>query len=743
MFSLLRSISLVKGRLAVTALLASLATSSFASKLTDIQFAELPGQRFEIKLKFDEQPDTPKGYTIEKPARVVLDFPGVESLLTQKKFPVAFDSANSVVVLSSGGRTRMIVNLNELVNYSTRVAGSDVIVEMGSGSGAGDYIKRGSSMAAALSNDSDEGEAEYASAITSLDFRRGEDGEGKIVLNLSDPNVNIDANSNGGKLTLNFDGVSIPADLRRRLDVVDFATPVSFIDTSYDGGSTKVIIETSREYDYLAYQADDQYVVSVKPLTRAEREERKKQFEFVGKKLSLNFQNIEVRSVLQLIADITDLNLVASDTVGGSITLRLDNVPWDQALSLVLKTKGLDKRQVGNVLMVAPAAEIAERERLELETQKQLEELAPLRTEYIRVRYANARELFKLFNQRDTGEGSGSNQDGNSTGSILSERGQAIVDERTNSIILTDTEEKIQEFRKLISQVDIPVRQVLIEARIVVANTDYRKELGVRWQAVGRHQIRSTTQRTPVLDGNGNATFDSNGQQIFRTQTISQRSGLFSGSTEAFSADNFDENGIWTPTIDQANMVDLGVANPFGSIAMWLSSDNGSLGLELSALEDSGFAEIVSQPKVITGDKQIAFIESGKELPYQEASASGATAVSFRQAVLKLEVTPQITPDDRIIMDLLVKQDSLSGEESNIPIIDVNRLETEVLVDNGQTVVLGGIFQDQVTKGTSKVPVLGDIPYLGRLFKKDLQVRNKRELLIFITPKILAQSYTE
>lgn len=744
MFSLLRSISLVKGRLAVTALLASLATSSFASKLTDIQFAELPGQRFEIKLKFDEQPDAPKGYTIEKPARVVLDFPGVESLLAQKKFPVSFDSANSVVVLSSGGRTRMIVNLNELVNYSTRVAGSDVIVEMGSGSGAGDYIKRGSSMTAAMSADSTEGEAEYASAITSLDFRRGEDGEGKIILNLSDPNVNIDANSNGGKLTLNFDGVSIPADLRRRLDVVDFATPVSFIDTSYDGGSTKVIIETSREYDYLAYQADDQYVVSVKPLTRAEREERKKQFEFVGKKLSLNFQNIEVRSVLQLIADITDLNLVASDTVGGSITLRLDNVPWDQALSLVLKTKGLDKRQVGNVLMVAPAAEIAERERLELETQKQLEELAPLRTEYIRVRYANARELFKLFNQRDTGDGgAGNNQDGNSTGSILSERGQAIVDERTNSIILTDTEEKIQEFRKLIAQVDIPVRQVLIEARIVVANTDYRKELGVRWQAVGRHQIRSATQRVPVLDANGNATFNSNGQQIFRTQTVNQRSGLFSGSTEAFSADNFDDNGVWTPTIDQANMVDLGVANPFGSIAMWLSSDNGSLGLELSALEDSGFAEIVSQPKVITGDKQIAFIESGKELPYQEASASGATAVSFRQAVLKLEVTPQITPDDRIIMDLLVKQDSLSGEESNIPIIDVNRLETEVLVDNGQTVVLGGIFQDQVTKGTSKVPVLGDIPYLGRLFKKDLQVRNKRELLIFITPKILAQSYTE
>lgn len=741
MFSLLRSISLVKGRLVALVLLSSLATSSLASKLTDIQFAELPGQRFEIKLKFDEQPDSPKGYTIEKPARVVLDFPGVESLLKQKKYPVSFDSANSVVVLSSGGRTRMIVNLNELVNYNTRIDGSDVIIEMGSG-GARSFIKSGSSMAAEISNS--KGKGEFERAITSLDFRRGEAGEGKIILGLSDPNVNIDANSSGGKLSLNFDGVSIPAELRRRLDVVDFATPVSFVDTSYDGGSTKVVIETSREYDYLAYQADDQYVVSIKPLTQVEREERQKQFEFVGKKLSLNFQNIEVRSVLQLIADITDLNLVASDTVGGSITLRLENVPWDQALSLVLKTKGLDKRQVGNVLMVAPAAEIAERERLELETQKQLQELAPLRTEYIRVRYANARELFKLFNQPDNGGVGGSSaEDGNATGSILSERGQAIVDERTNSIILTDTEEKIQEFRKLIAQVDIPVRQVMIEARIVVANTDYRKELGVRWQAVGRHQIRSTTQRVPVLDGNGNATFDGNGQQIFRTQTVNQRSGLFSGSSEAFTADNFDSNGVWTPTIDQANMVDLGVTNAVGSIAMWLSTDNGSLGLELSALEDSGFAEIVSQPKVVTGDKQVAFIESGQEIGFQEASASGATTTSFRQAVLKLEVTPQITPDDRIIMDLLVKQDDINDFVGGVPIIDVNRIDTEVLVENGQTIVLGGIFQDQVTKGTTKVPLLGDIPYLGRLFKKDLQVREKRELLIFITPKILAQSFTE
>lgn len=740
MFAMLRSISSVRGRVAAFALAMSWVATSSASNLTDIQFAELPGQKFEIKLDFDEAPVSPKGYTIEKPARVVLDFPGVESLLSQKKYPVSFESASSVVVLSSGGRTRMIVNLNELVTYQTRVEGSSILVEMGNDSST-DFVKSSSSMTEAVSTRSDNS---YERAVTNLDFRRGEKGEGKIILSLSDPNVNIDASSTGDKLTLNFSGVSLPAELRRRLDVVDFATPVSFVDASYDGGTTKIVIETNAEYDYLAYQADDQYVVSVKPLTKAEREERKNQFQYVGKKLSLNFQNIEVRSVLQLIADITNLNLVASDTVGGSITLRLDNVPWDQALSLVLKTKGLDKRQIGNVLMVAPAAEIAERERQELETLKQLQELAPLRTEYIRVRYANARELFKLFNQGESGGGQGSEQDGNSTGSILSERGQAIVDERTNSIILTDTEEKIQQFRKLIAQVDIPVRQVMIEARIVVANTDYRKELGVRWQMVGRHQIRSTTARVPVLDGNGNATFDGNGQQLFQTQTINQRNGLLSGSSEAFLADNFDDQGIWTPTIDQANMVDLGVNNPFASVAMWLSSDNGSLGLELSALEDSGFAEIVSQPKVVTGDKQIAYIESGQEIGFQEATASGASSTSFRQAVLKLEVTPQITPNDRIIMDLMVKQDTFNGETATgTPVIDVNRISTEVLVDNGQTVVLGGIFQDQKTTGQSKVPVLGDIPYLGRLFKKDLQIREKRELLIFITPKILAQSITE
>jgi len=699
---------------ALLSLAAIFSASLAANDLENIHFAELPGQRFEIKLDFTDVPQTPKGYNIEKPARVVLDFADVESKLAKKKFAIAFDGAKSVVVLSSGDRTRMIVNLDQLLSYKTRVEGRSLYVEMGNQTNV-DYIESGSSLSAAISSQA----AEYSRSITSLDFRRGDKGEGKLILGLSESNVNIDADNSGGSLKLTFSNVALAQELRRRLDVTDFATPVTFVDASYNGGDTRIVIDTSGEYDYLAYQADDQYVVSIKPLSESQRRLRESQFQYVGKKLSLNFQDIEVRSVLQLIADFTDLNLVASDTVTGSITLRLDNVPWDQALNLVLKTKGLDKRQVGNVLMVAPAAEIAERERQELETKKQLQELAPLRTEYIRVRYANAKELFKLFNQRD-GEGGGSDggSGGSSTGSILSERGQAIVDERTNSIILTDTSEKIATFLALVKQIDIPVRQVLIEARIVVANTDYRKELGVRWQATGNNSTGNT-------------------------------STLFSGATEAFNSDNFSTDATtgestWTPTIDQASLVDLGVSNAFGSIAMWLTTDNGSLGLELSALEDSGFAEIVSQPKVITGDKQTAYIESGKEIPYQEASASGATSTSFKEAVLKLEVTPQITPDDQIIMDLNINQDSIGQVDSasSIPIIDVNQLETQVLVANGQTIVLGGIFQDELTTGQSKVPVLGDIPYLGRLFKKDLKIRNKRELLIFITPKIIAQNIT-
>lgn len=672
-----------------------LAPVAWANTLDDIRFAELPGERFEVRMTFSGPPPEPAGYTIERPARIVLDFPQVVSALKERRYPLSFDNGQSAMVLTTEGRTRLILNLDDLTSYTSRAEGNTYIVEVGASDGgyAANVVTPSVTVPSASAA---QAPSAQGPSITNIDFRRGTTGEGRIIIALSDPNISAEMSGTGAGVRLTFKNVWLPPELRRRLDVVDFATPVSLVAATHSGNDTTLNIAATGDYDYLAYQADKEYVVSIKPLTAQEIKEKKDEFEFTGEKLSLNFQDIEVRAVLQIIADFTELNLVASDTVQGRITLRLDNVPWDQALSLVLKTKGLDKRQVGNVLMVAPAAEIAERERQELTTKKQLEELAPLRTEYIRVRYANAKEMFELFRgepgQRSGGGGSGASGRGGSqsTGSVLSERGQAIVDERTNSIIITDTADRIEAFKRLVDQIDIPIRQVMIEARIVIANTDFRRELGVRWGVGGTDQ----------------------------------------------SSDTFTEvdGGV--------NLATTG--NPAGTFSLGIITDNEFLDLELSALENTGFAEIVSQPKVITGDKQRATISSGTEIPYQEASASGATAVSFKEAVLKLDVTPQITPDNRIIMDLVINQDSVGQiiSDFGIPTLDVTELTTKVLVANGQTVVLGGVFTVETINAENKVPVLGDIPYLGRLFKRSVRENNKTELLLFITPKIMAESLT-
>ncbi len=696
----------------------------WAKSLNNIQFSELPGERFEVRMDFDEMPPEPEGYTIEQPARIVLDFPEVDSELEQRRFPLSFENSKSALVLSSQGRTRLILNLSELTTYSARVDGNTYVLEVGAAQGG--YVSQPAQATTVAGNqpsrrsqDSDE------PRVTNIDFRRGEEGEGRVIINLSNDNISADVTETAKGIELELGGVSLPEELRRRLDVVDFATPVTMVSASEDRRGTVLSVEAKGEYDYMAYQADNEYVVSVKPLTEREIEARDQEFNYTGDKLSLNFQDIEVRSVLQIIADFTDLNLVASDTVQGRITLRLDNVPWDQALDLVLKTKGLDKRQSGNVLMVAPAAEIAERERQELESRQQLEELAPLRTEYIRVRYANAREMFELFRgQRGEGRsGGGSSRSGGqggsqATGSVLSDRGDAIVDERTNSIIITDTADRIEAFKRLVDQIDIPVRQVMIEARLVIANTDFRREMGVRWGGVGFD--RSSDALVEVAGSTG---------------------GL--DSDPGSPAEWLSGNG--TLDLEENMMVDLGVANSSGSFAFSVLSDSAFIDLELSALENTGQAEIMSQPKVITGDKQQATIMSGTEIPYQEASASGATTTSFKEAVLKLDVTPQITPDNRIIMDLVINQDSVGAlnQASGIPTIDVTEVMTKVLVQNGQTVVLGGIFQVEQVEGEDKVPFLGDIPVLGRMFKRDITSQEKRELLVFITPKIMADTLAD
>lgn len=680
--------------------------------LDDIAFTALPGGGFEAKLSFSEDVDKPAGYVIESPPRMVFDFPNAKSALAQKKYALSFDIAKSAVVVTSGDRTRLILNLRETAGYDVKSENHSVSIVVGDGKG--NAAARDQYLGSVGGSS---GPAGAGATLTTLDFQRGDSGEGLVTVGLGKKDTGIDVSQVGKNIVVVFSQTSLPESLNRKLDVIDFATPVKSIDTTADGSATKMVIEAVGEYDYLAYQADNNYVVSVKPLTREQEDERRKAFQYTGEKLSLNFQNIEVRALLQLIADFSDFNLVASDAVNGSITLRLKNVPWDQALDIILKAKGLDKRVDGNVLMVAPAAEIAERERLQVEANKQLQELAPLRTEYIRIRYADARKLFDLFdNDHSGGSNGGSNQ--NATGSILSERGNAIVDERTNTIILTDTEDKIAEFRRIVQQIDIPVRQVEIEARIVVANTDFRKQLGARW---GVAAVRK----------GGNSVLEVTGQRV----------GL---DSEPGSPAGFFGNG-GTLDMSETLAVDLGVSKPTGSIALGLMRNNTFLDLELSALQNDGYGEIISQPKVITSDKKKATIKSGTEVPFQQASSAGNTNVQFKDAVLKLEVTPLITPDNRIVMTLTVAQDSIgkfvpSGNGGQVPTIDTTNVETEALVGDGQTLVLGGIFKMESLDSVEKVPVLGDLPVVGRLFRHTSKDQKKQEILIFITPKIMNDS---
>jgi type IV pilus assembly protein PilQ len=670
--------------------------------IQDISFNSKPGSKFEIRVEFDGPPPQPNSYTIEKPARISMDLPGASSDLEQKKFALPYGNATGVVVLESGDRTRMIVNLVKLVPFEYYIDGNTLVVEVGN-EGANEYLKQISDPLALGSEEKPAKEAK--SSIETLEFQRTEKGEGRLMLTLSNPNLDVNVFNEGDQVKIEFLETTVREELLRHYDVTDFATPVSTLDVSTGERGTILSMKAVGEYDYLAYQTDLQYVVSVKPLTDLESKARKNEFAYVGDRLSLNFQDIEVRAVLQLIADFTELNLVASDTVAGRITLRLQNVPWDQALELVLRTKGLDKRQVGNVLMVAPAAEIAERERQEIEANKQIAELAPLRTEFIRIRYANADDVVVLF-------AAGSEEGG----TLISPRGSVIVDSRTNSLIVTDTAVKLGEIRTLIDRVDIPIRQVMIEARIVIAQSDVSHALGVRWGG-------------GYLDVGNDDVFSASGDL---DNVVGLNESVINGENPSL---NFPG----------ALLVDLGVAAATGSFAVGYTSNDLFLTAELSAMESQGNGEVVSQPKVITGDKQPATIKSGTEVPYQESSANGETTVAFKEAVLALNVTPNITPDDRILLDLVINQDSVgdlvpSGTGGAVPTIDTTQLTTQVLVGNGETVVLGGVFRTEDVESVSKVPFLGDIPYLGTIFKSTSSQKTKTETLIFITPRILADT---
>ncbi|MCG7201332.1 type IV pilus secretin PilQ [Marinobacter pelagius] len=658
-----------------------------AVTLEDVSFSSLPGERLEVTLQFDGQPPEPSGYTIERPARIAVDLRGTTSGLDSRSIPLGGGNAQSMTVVETPDRTRLIFNLVELVPYDTVRRDNALVMTIG---GEGSVQASAGSSTAAQATSS----RTAPNTLAGVDFRRGKDGEGRVIIDLGSSSTPVDLSELGGRIRLTMPELSVPENLRRRLDVTDFATPVTRIDTYTEDGNAVVEIRPEGNYDYIAYQSGSEFTVSVEKLTEQEAEARREEkFPYTGEKLSLNFQDIEVRSVLQLIADFTGLNLVASDTVSGSITLRLQNVPWDQALDLILKTKGLDKRQIGNVLLVAPADEIAAREKLELETTKQIAELAPVRLDIIQVNYAKAGDIVELIKADEE---------------LISDRGFVSSDVRTNTISVRETSEKLEEIRRLVSTWDVPVRQVSIEARIVRAQTNVAENLGIRW---------------------GGAAYDVSGDNVF---TIGGSQGTLQEARDAASGTDS------TITFPGALAVDLGVTGEgASSFAIGWGSDDFLVDLELSALESDGQAEVVSQPRVVTADRQTASIKSGEEIPYQEASSSGATSVSFKEAVLSLEVTPQITPDDKIIMDLVVNQDSRGEVTAGIPSINTNEVTTQVLVGNGETVVLGGIFQSEVATQVTKTPFLGDIPYLGRLFKRTEHIDERSELLIFITPKII------
>lgn len=660
-----------------------------AANLKALDVAALPGDRIELKLIFDGPAPAPHGYTTDQPARIALDLPGVSSQLASKTRDLGGGNARSATVVETKDRARLIINLTQLTPYSTRVEGNTLFVVVGQAAAAQKPRPAAPRVASAMPAPA-KTYAPVSKAIRGVDFQRGEQGEGNVVIDLSDPGISPDIQEHDGKIILNFAKTQLPERLRVRLDVKDFATPVQFVNASASSDKASISIEPSGTYDYSTYQTNNRLTVSIRPMTVDDLQKRNaERFAYSGEKLSLNFQNIDVRSVLQLIADFTNLNLVASDTVQGGITLRLQNVPWDQALDLVLKTKGLDKRKIGNVLLVAPAEEIAARERQELESQKQIAELAPLRRELLQVNYAKAADIAKLFQSVTSAE------------TKIDERGSITVDERTNNIIAYQTQNRLDELRRIVAQLDIPVRQVMIEARIVEANVDYGKSLGVRWGG-------SVSNK-----GNWNA------------------SGVSSGSSTT----------IGTPGSTSTNspFVDLGAAGNTSGIGIAFITDNVLLDLELTAMEKTGNGEIVSQPKVVTSDKETAKILKGTEIPYQEASSSGATSVAFKEASLSLEVTPQITPDNRIIMEVKVTKDEPDylNKVQDVPPIKKNEVNAKVLVNDGETIVIGGVFSNTQSKVVDKVPFLGDVPYLGRLFRRDVVSESKSELLVFLTPRIM------
>ena len=671
--------------------------------------------RFTLKAPL---PNPPAGFAINNPPRIALDFPDTGNGMGRSAQEVGDPALRSVNVVQAGNRTRVVFNLNKPQSFETQIEGNTVVVTLSETAAVAAETPTVSRFAEARPG-------EAAHSLRDIDFRRGRNGEGRIVVDLSDTTTGIDIRQQGKSLIVDFIRTNLPRNLERRLDVGDFATPVVTIDTFSQGGNARMVIEPKGLWEHSAYQTDNRFIVEIKPiqedpnkLTQGTRAGYK------GEKLSLNFQNVEVRAVLQVIADFTGLNIITSDTVTGSLTLRLKDIPWDQALDIIMQTKGLDMRKNGNVVLIAPREELAVKEKQQLEAQQQISDLEPLQTEMFQLNYQKAEAVQKLLSDKD--------------GKFLSKRGNAVVDARTNILFVQDTGARLEEVRRLIRQIDITVRQVVIESRIVVADDKFSRNLGVRFgmqtgftlnkRYAGGFGGSLATQ--PVVTCTGTTcTRDT------RTQTPYE---LASGIANAGYSDSPQLN------------VNLPVPNPAGQVALTLINlGSGNLiNLELSALEGDSRGKVVSSPRVVTADNQKASIEQGTEVPYvTPGTANSPATVQFKKAVLRLDVTPQITPDNRIIMTVEIRKDSIGqqvnlGNGFTVPAIDTKNVTTQIAVNNGDTAVIGGIYEETVNNDVTKIPWLGDLPVLGYLFKTTNKAVEKTELLIFLTPRVVKESVT-
>jgi type IV pilus assembly protein PilQ len=685
--------------------MAVMQAASAQVSITNVVPMQVPGQGTEIRVMFNGIPPQPQAYQLEQPSRLILDFDKAQQTLKQNNIQVATKEASSVDVSSDAQRSRLTINLADAGAFTTRVEGNTFILKINATDNS--FATPVATTAKAPSQ-----------GVSNIGFQRGSEGEGQVVIDLLGSNTPADVQQQGSKIVVRMLGSKIPAHLTRRLNVNDFATPVATVDAYNDGNSGVITIQSSGSYEYMAYQAENKLTISLKrPVDKNPMKPRTAN-NYTGKKISLDFQDIEVRRVLQLLADFTGINMVAADTVQGNITLRLKDVPWDQALDIILKTKNLDKRRNGNVIWIAPVAELIKSEEDEAKAIAQSVKLAPIQTEYLRLSYAKAADVFKLVtdSRKEAGKNTGvNNQDSLALESLLSSRGSIVSDDRTNTLIVNDTAQNIDKIRKMVDLLDVQVQQVMVEARIVRASTSFTKEMGVKWGILSQG-----------INSNNDLLVGCSDQTLWDLKTP-------------------DDDGKYTIQRPDNLNVDLGVTNPAGQIAFSLISlSDFMLDLELSALQADGYGEVISTPKVLTGDKQKAKVATGQEVPYQTTtnSASGSTATtSFKEALLSLEVTPSITPDGKVQMQLDIAKDSIAGEAPNGELIlNKNTITTNVLVNNGETVILGGVFEQTTSNSQTKVPFLGDIPYIGRLFRKDTKSDDKQELLIFVTPRIVNDS---